>query len=619
MKLLLPENILALLLKQEDTDNDKRITVEDKGPQKFILESEAGPVVVEGTYFLSNLLQEIILAGEANKSWVESELVFEKPADRISRMIKHFYWDGLTRSLDEKGLMHLINDSKSKSNQAIIYIPYHDQIAFDYFSSLKHKFDFEIFVLPEVITPAYVSSINDRGGILALALQRTNDEIHGKPFLVPGARFNEMYGWDSYFENIGLLIDGKIELAQSMVENFAYQIQHYGKILNANRSYYLTRTQPPLYTSMIREVFEKMVVKDIGWLKNYLSMAIYEYENVWMVEGKRLTRNGLNRYFAEGIGLPPETEAGHYDSILKPFAACENLSISEYEERYYQRRIQNTELDNYFVHDRSVRESGHDTSYRLEGKCADLNPVELNSFLYKYETDFSWFIKHFFKDELILENRTYTSDYWLEKANRRKERINQYMWSEVAGNYFDYNHIKEEKETFLAATCLFPLWAKIPTTLQAKQIVDNIVPKLIQLGGVSGCDLESLTPFKDAQMERQWDYPNGWPPHQMIIWKGLLNYGYEDLTQQLVYRWLWMITKNASDYNGTIPEKFNVVTATHKVFAEYGNQGTEFEYITREGFGWMNASFQLGLQLLNTDLRAKLNDLIHPDYIFKNQ
>ena len=189
MKLFLPENILTILLKQEDTDNDKRITVEDKGPKRIVLESEAGPVVIEGTYFLSNLLQEIILAGEANKTWVESDLVFEKPADRINRMIKHFYWDGLTRSLDEKGLMHLINDSKSKANQAIIYIPYHDQFAFDYFSSLKNKFDIEICVLPEVITPAYVSSINDRGGILALALQKTNDKIQGKPFLVPSSHW----------------------------------------------------------------------------------------------------------------------------------------------------------------------------------------------------------------------------------------------------------------------------------------------------------------------------------------------------------------------------------------------------------------------------------------------
>ena len=80
-----------------------------------------------------------------------------------------------------------------------------------------------------------------------------------------------------------------------------------------------------------------------------------------------------------------------------------------------------------------------------------------------------------------------------------------------------------------------------------------------------------------------------------------------------------MITKNACDYNGTVPEKYNVVSCSHKVFAEYGNQGTNFEYITREGFGWMNASFQLGMQLLNNDLKVKLNNLIAPKLLFDDK
>ena len=77
-----------------------------------------------------------------------------------------------------------------------------------------------------------------------------------------------------------------------------------------------------------------------------------------------------------------------------------------------------------------------------------------------------------------------------------------------------------------------------------------------------------------------------------------------------------MITKNAVDYNGTIPEKYDVVEATHKVFAEYGNVGTDFEYITQEGFGWMNASYQYGLSLLEKDYRTKLDSLIPPEYLF---
>jgi alpha,alpha-trehalase len=102
----------------------------------------------------------------------------------------------------------------------------------------------------------------------------------------------------------------------------------------------------------------------------------------------------------------------------------------------------------------------------------------------------------------------------------------------------------------------------------------------------------------------------------MMVWKGLINYGFEEEAQELIYRWLYMITKNAVDYNGTIPEKYDVVEATHKVFAEYGNVGTDFEYITQEGFGWMNASYQYGLLLLDRRYHTKLNDLVVPELIF---
>ena len=136
------------------------------------------------------------------------------------------------------------------------------------------------------------------------------------------------------------------------------------------------------------------------------------------------------------------------------------------------------------------------------------------------------------------------------------------------------------------------------------------------LGGIAGCAEEALLKIGENNMQRQWDFPNGWPPHQIIIWQGLLNYGYVDLAKELVYRWLWMITTNACDYNGTVPEKYDVVSASHKVFAEYGNQGTDFEYITKEGFGWMNASFQYGMTLLDDKLIASLNELVSPEKIF---
>ena len=604
------------LLTQEDTDGDKRITIDDKGPKRFILKNSTVEILVEGTYFISNLLQELVLAKENNQDFIETDSVFELPADRISKMIRHYFWDGLTRSLDEEGLEKLLIDSKSKTEKPIIYVPFSDDFGLEYYRKIAPKFDLKVVQLPEIISPEYVSSINDEGGILALALKTEKEKIVGYPFVVPGARFNEMYGWDSYFENIGLLIDGKLELAQSMVENFAYQITHYGKILNANRSYYLTRTQPPFYSSMIREVFEKMPIKDYKSFREKLQICIKEYETVWMESGKRLTENGLNRFFAQGIGLPPETESGHYDAILKPIAEEANLSIPEYEKQYYQRKIENKTLDAYFVHDRSVRESGHDTSYRLEGICADLNVVELNAMLYKYETDFGELISLYFDDKFEYNNTIYNHEYWSEKSNTRKKAMNQFLWNEQESCFFDYNFKTQKQNIFLSATSFFPLWAKTATQEQADKMFAKWLPKLVYLGGIAGCSEEAISMISADQMQRQWDFPNGWPPHQIIIWQGLIHYGYNEKAQELIYRWLWMITKNAADYNGTVPEKYDVVSASHKVFAEYGNQGTDFEYISREGFGWMNASFQLGLSLLNEGLKVKLNLLINPNDLF---
>lgn len=600
---------IAQLLQQEDTDGDKKITIEDKGAKCFEVVHNDGITEIKGHYYLANLLQELYRAQQNNTDTIDLEKVFEAPAQRIARTISEYFWDGLTRTLDKKGLQQLLVDEKSKTNERIIYVPHGDVLAWQYFNSLKTEFNLKVVRLSEIITPEYVTSINNKGGILSLALQNINGEINGFPFVVPGGRFNEMYGWDSYFENIGLLIDGKIELAKAMVENFSYQIKHYGKILNANRSYYLTRTQPPFFSSMLIEVYQKMA-PDLAWLQTQLFWAITEYETVWMETGKRYTTNGLNRYLAQGIGLPPETEPGHYNALLEPYAKAAQMTLEAYETAYYNREIINEELDDYFVHDRSVRESGHDTSYRIEAICADLNPLELNCMLFKYETDFAYLLETFFEGKLRWREKEFTTAYWQGQAYKRKEIMNKLMWSESKGAFFDYNHKIQEQHEFFAATQLFPMWAKLCSPKQAKLIVKNVLPKLTFKGGLAGCAKESLDLVSGKTIERQWDYPNGWPPHQIIAWQGLINYGFNEQAQDLMYRWLHTILSNAVNYNGTIPEKFDVAQASHKVFAEYGNQGTSFEYITDEGFGWMNASYQLGWKLLSYENKLKLEQSI---------
>lgn len=616
---------LSQLLDQEDTNGDKKITIEDKGPKVFEIVSENGQSYqVEGTYYLSNLLQELARANNAGLrvAKIPLELIEELPANRISRVIRDYFWDGLTRTMDEQGIKNLIHDSKNEtliSTELRIYIPFKDKLAFNYYRKLESSFPIEVIQLPREITPQYVKSINNKPGILSLKLEEKNGVISGVPFAVPGGRFNEMYGWDSYFESVGLLLDGKVELAKSMADNFQYEIEHYGKILNANRSYYLTRTQPPLYTSIIREVFEKTQNKQ--WLLSHLKTAIKEYETVWMVKGKRLTGNGLNRYLAEGIGITPEAEEGHYHAILKPYADAAKMPIEAYEDAYAKGDVVNEKLDSYFVHDRTVRESGHDTSYRIEGICADLNLVELNAMLYKYETDFAEMMAYFNTDTLKTlagGSKVYSSSYWLDKANKRKQLANAFLWNSGKGLYFDFNVKTHEQSSFISATTFAPMWANMASDEQAERLVKNAIPLLKEKGGIAGSDMESRGELSDERPPRQWDYPNGWAPHQMMIWKGLLNYGFNEEAQELIYRWLYMITKCAVDYNGSICEKYDVVNASHKVDAEYGNVGAQFEYLPTEGFGWMNASYQLGLSLINDDYIEHLNNLKSPDSLFEN-
>ncbi len=615
--LLRTHETLNLLLAQEDSDGDKKITKEDKGPQAFSIQSVDGkPYEIKGSYYLSNLLQELALAKAKGLDTAEIPLskIEELPANRISRMIREVFWDDLTRTIDEKGIKEILGDTKSSDGVERIYVPFKDAHGIRYFKNLEKKLQsLQVEILPEKLSPDYVRSINTSPGILALKLK---DDM-GVPFVVPGGRFNEMYGWDSYFESIGLLLDGRIDLAKGMVDNFCYQIEHYGKILNANRSYYLTRTQPPFLTSFIREVYEADSLVGHDWLSNTLETAIKEYETVWMVSGKRMTANGLNRYLAEGIGIPPETEAGHFSEVLKKYAHKHELSLSEFEQKYKAREIIDLDLDRYFVHDRSLRESGHDTSWRLDGICAELNTVDLNSLLYKYETDFEYLIDTYYKGSFSTSaGKIYKSLYFTEKAQTRKKLMYEFMWDPVNKGYFDYNFKTYEKTGFGSATNFYPLWAGLGSREQAAGMVELLMGFFKAKGGILATSKEAILPYLNGHAQRQWDYPNGWAPHQMLIWKGLLNYKYHDEAQELIYRWLWMITRNAVDYNGTIPEKYDVVNCTHKVYAEYGNVGTEFDYITTSGFGWMNASYQYGLSLLNPSFIDKLNALQDPDTVF---
>jgi alpha,alpha-trehalase len=635
---------LDRLLAEEDTDDDQKITVDDtfvkgkgRGDKRFWLIAINGKrYEVVGTYHLSNLLQQLKLAEDAGfeVAQIDFEKIFESPVQRTSRSIREIYWDGLTRTLDGNSLCPTLRDEKIDTGpRRYLYVPHTDPEAFKYFKSFegfpcKARGHFPAFRIKverlQAITPEYVRRLDGKHGALSLALKRVFEVGYvGVPFVVPGGRFNEMYGWDSYFEALGLLVDDRVDLAEAMVDNFVYQITHYGKILNANRSYYLTRSQPPFLTSMALAVYKRLpkTPESKAWLKRAFHAAIKEYYTVWM-DGNHLTPTGLSRYYGSGIGASPEVEKGHFDAIYKPHADRRDMDVRTFEKKYKAGEITNRELDQFFIHDRCVRESGHDTTYRWDwtgDRCADFVTVDLNSLLYKIELDIAQTIEKEFDGSLKMpQGAEEKSSKWRDRAKKRKALMIQYLWDEKHGMFFDYDFNKNKKHhVYVSATTFYPLWAGLATKEQAELVVGSALPLLEMPGGVAVSTEKSRGPISTIRPERQWDYPNGWAPHQMLIWQGLINYGYDEIAHRLIYRWLYTITRNAVDYNGTIPEKLDVVKRSHEVFAEYGNVGTKFAYITKEGFGWVNASYQVGLKLLPPDLRSYLDRLFPPEWLFE--
>ncbi len=619
------ENIRRLLA-EEDTDGDRRITIEDGGNKRFQLKSVDGIwYEVAGTYRLSILLQLLAEAYISGKKTVEVAIkrLFENQVDNLSRTIRERLWDGLTRTIDAEGLAHILCDSKSGDEcLSNIYVPYSDEVALDYFKTLakeRPEMGLNVLRLPEKITEQYVHKIEKAPGLLCLGLKENEREVlRGIPFIVPGGRFNEMYGWDSYFESLGLIEDRRIDLAIGMADNFVYEINNYGKILNANRTYYLTRSQPPFLTSMALAIYEHLPKnkKTTEWLINVFSAAIDEYYTVW-TGADRMTETGLSRYHGLGIGMPPETEPDHFDITFMSYAKRAKMDVKEYAKKYHTGEIKEPKLDAYFIHDRAMRESGHDTTYRLTGCAADLNTVDLNSLLYKYELDIAHVIRLYFNDCLkIHDNQSEKYDVWMARAETRKAIMNELLWNKEKGMYFDYNYLTHQMTEYESASTFYPLWSGLATIEQAEMLVKNALPILEAPGGLLASTELSRGEITEDRPQRQWDYPFGWAPHQMIAWEGFQRYGYEPEASRLAYRWLYMMTRDAADYNGIIPEKYDVIARSHKVFAEYGNEGTEFDYITPSGFGWMNASFQVGLTYLTTSHREALEHLFPPEWIF---
>ena len=260
-------------------------------------------------------------------------------------------WDTLTRSMNECGT---VVDTKLAAT-SVMYLPadFPEPAAL---KALQKDCKFEVKHLPAVIHhPGEVDANNlNPPGLLYLENR----------YVVPGGRFNEMYGWDSYFIIRGLVRDGRIDLARGMVENFFFEIEHYGNVLNANRSYYLSRSQPPFLTSMILSVYDSEKAaghEDKKWLARAYAFAAKDHD-MWTVAPHLAGDTGLSRYFDRGDGPSPESvkdETGHYRDVAAFF-----MKHPEVDDHYLVRKEPGQTTPQTFGAQYSVRicDSGHDAS-----------------------------------------------------------------------------------------------------------------------------------------------------------------------------------------------------------------------------------------------------------------
>ncbi len=557
---------------------------------------------LRGTYALSNLLQELTIAQEHGESSaiINPSKLLENPLDRLRRVVPEVLWPGLTRRLDADVLEQALIDTKSHVDDKTnwFYVPHGAEAQRAYYSEIarqKPHLNLKIETLPPKISPEFYRSLIDKPGLLALDTEEIIDPSTGEkktsavPFIVPGGRFNEFFGWDSYFIALGLLINDRTDLVEGVVKNFIYEIQHYGLIPNANRSYFLLRSQPPFLTDLSLRLYRAN--GDKALLHRAIQASIKEYHSVWLVPERVDAETNLSRYRPGGVGIPMECEPQHFKWVIGPLAKKYGMTYRKFMDAYNAGEIDDPEFEEFLVHDRGVRESGHDTSTRLEHVCADLAIVDLNCLLYKYEVDIAEAIDTVFDGKFTIapEFQLPTSEEdsraatWRARAAARNQAVDKFLWNEEKGMYFDW-HVKDRSQIAAeSVTTLWPLWSGMASPAQAKKLVETALPRFECLGG-----LATSTPETCAGMEidrHQWDYPYGWAPHQVMAWDGLARYGFKEEAARLAYRWLYLILKVFVDFNGAIVEKYNVENAhdPHRVQASYGNQGLVFEGYTREG------------------------------------
>jgi len=394
------------------------------------------------------------------------------------------------------------------------------------------------------------------------------------PYVVPGGRFREVYYWDSYFTMLGLEEDGLHELASDFLKDFAFELDYYGMVPNGNRSYYLSRSQPPFFSLMVRLI---QPVEGGRTELTYLPQLQREWD-FWM-EGADALPPG--EAYRNSVRLSERTLLNRY------WDARDAPRDESYKEDVTTAAGSGRPPGLVYRNLRAAAESGWDFSSRwlTDGKTLgtvrtlSILPVDLNCLLVHLEETLS--------EAYRAQGDAAQAAAYQQRARDRSEAVRRLMWDARDGVFTDYLWQTGELTGTVTAATLYPLFFRIAAEDQAQVVAETVGRRLLDVGGLATTLVES---------GQQWDAPNGWAPLQWIAVAGLRNYGFDALAHEIAGRW---VHENIAGYRryAKLVEKYNVTTPG-------GDEGGGGEYATQIGFGWTNGVL-VALTSLYPELKAE--------------
>jgi alpha,alpha-trehalase len=514
------------------------------------------------------------------------------PDSKATLRYIHSAWESLTRSVTD---CRSLSDVKV-TETPLLYLPAGMPAPEDV-KALEQKCRVKVASLPR--------RIEKLGDVMPQDLPAPGLLYLPHPYVVPGGRFNEMYGWDSFFILLGIEADHHEALSKGIVDNFLFEVENYGSVLNANRTYYLTRSQPPFLTSMIRAVLEDPAsfpatpdgrAEARDWLAHAYTVAEKDY-STWTRPEHLAGRTGLARYFDYGTGPVPEMAdaSTYYPDVIRSLVEHPNAEYagflvkgSEHPDAAEAARLKQTSCDvhasmvclhawyhgyrlsrDFYEGDRAMRESGFDTSNRFgpfSGATQHFAPVCLNSLLYRYERDLAHFAH--------LLGLPSDAQHWDRRATARAAAMQRYLWRAKEGVFADYDFARARQSDYAFIASLYPLWAGVATREESESMEAKL-SLFERPGGLS---------TSNTNTGLQWDEPYGWAPTNWIAVAGLEAFGFHADAVRIAQHFDATVDAGfAAD--GTIREKYNVVEGNAQIKVSEGYTQNVI------GFGWTNAVY----------------------------